>query len=238
MKCPMQLTIIILTLVILLGAAVMLQRVDPTQKIPTVATYTFADTLARGKYDLDSLKAIIGDNKGLPEGFEVAAAIAYSAFPELKDVKIDMVLTGGGAPMESTVRIPSLMGPRKNRRYRILLNDASDSYFEPILLRSLPFDAQVGILAHELGHIVYYDELNVLEFGKWGVNYLRDDDFRATHERTTDLMAVYHGLGSQIYQYAWYVRYDSSCQAFYEKGKDFIDKYYLTDEELLNSLNR
>lgn len=234
----MQLTIIILTLVILLGAAVMLQRVDPKQKIPTVATYTFADTLARGKYDLDSLKAIIGDNKGLPEGFEVAAAIAYSAFPELKDVKIDMVLTGGGAPMESTVRIPSLLGPRKSRRYRILLNDANDSYFEPILLRSLPFDAQVGILAHELGHIVYYDELNVLEFGKWGVNYLRDEDFRATHERTTDLMPVYHGLGSQIYQYAWYVRYDSSCRAFYEKGKDFIDKYYLTDEELLKRLNR
>jgi hypothetical protein len=59
-----------------------------------------------------------------------------------------------------------------------LLNNEQPSYFEPILLRSLPFDAQVGVLAHELGHIVYYEHLNTLQFGKWGINYLRNDDFR------------------------------------------------------------
>jgi hypothetical protein len=106
----------------------------------------------------------------------------------------------------------------------------------PILLRSLPFDAQVGILAHELGHIAYYHKMNILQFGKWGLKYLDDDEFRATHERTTDLMPVYHGLGSQIYQYAYFVRKDSSCAEFYEQGKDFMDKYYLTDEELLDSM--
>ena len=232
----MHIAIVILSIVVLLGAAVMLQQVDPEQKPPDVGTHTFADTLANRDYDLDSLKAIIGVNKGLPRGFEVAAAIACSAFPELKDVRVDMILTDGGAPMESTVNIASLLGPRKNRRYRILLNDAKDSYFDPILLRSLPFDAQVGILAHELGHVVYYHKLNVLQFGKWGVEYLRDEDFRAAHERTTDLMPVYHGLGSQIWQYAWYVRYDSSCTAFYARGKDFMDRYYLTDRELLEAV--
>lgn len=238
MKTVMQIAIVVISVILLLGVTVALHHVDPTQKAPTVETYAFEDTLANRAYDLDSLKAMIGDNKGLPEGFEVAGAIAYSAFPELKDVRIDMIITDGGAPMESTVDIASLLGPRKNRRYRILLNDASDSYFDPILLRSLPFDAQVGILAHELGHVVYYHDLNIFEFGKWGLNYLRDDTFRATHERTTDLMPVYHGLGSQIWQYAWYVRYDSSCSAFYERGKDFMDKYYMTDVELLKALER
>jgi len=224
--------LIVLALTFLLVGGVLLQDVDPEQVVPDFQVYSFPDTLANRTYDLDSLKAIIGDNKTLPEGFEVAAAIACSAFPQLKDVKIDMILTPGGAPMEATVAIRSLFGARKNRRYKILLNDAKDSFFDPILLRSLPFDAQVGVIAHELGHVVYYHELNLLEFGRWGLNYLRDDKFRAVHERSTDLMPVYYGLGSQIYQYAWFVRHDASCLEFFEVEKEFMDKYYMTDTEL------
>lgn len=232
----MQTAIVILAIISLLGITVLVQRVDPEQRKPNGETHVFADTLAYRHYDIDSLKTIIGDNKGLPNGFEVAAAIAYSAFPQLKDVKIDMILMHGGAPMESTVDIASLLGPRKDRRYRILLNDDPESYFKPILLRALPFDAQVGILAHELGHIVYYEDLNIFAFGKWGLRYLMEDDFRATHERTTDLMPVYHGLGSQIYQYAYFIRKDSTCREFYEQGKEFLDKYYMTDDELFEAM--
>jgi len=221
-----------------LAVAVTLQHVEPNQKLPTIVVHQFADTLVGTAYDLDSIRALIGRNKGLPVGFETAAAIAYSAFPQLKDVQIDLILTQDGAPMESTVSIWSLFGPRHAREYHILLNNAENSYFDPILLRSLPFDAQVGILAHELGHIVYYEELNVLQFGKWGLKYLQDDQFRAAHERSTDMMPVYYGLGSQIYQYAYYVRYDPSCKEFYAQGKDFMDTYYLTDEELLEAIQK
>ena len=222
----------------LVAAGVLLQRVDPAQKRPDFEPYCFPDTLANRSYNLDSLKAIIGDHKGLPEGFEVAAAIAYTAYPQLKDVKIDMILTQDGAPMESTLDVWTLFGQRKNRQYRILLNDTrkEGAFFEPILLRSLPFDAQVGILAHELGHVVYYHRLNLFKFGKWGLKYLKDDKFRAIHERTTDLMPLYHGLGSQIYQYAYFVRKDSSCIEFFKKEQAFMDKYYMTDEELLEAI--
>jgi hypothetical protein len=233
MKRLAKIGLTILGVIIFLIAAVLLQNVDPVlQKATLPEPYNFDDTLANHSYDLDSLKRIIGTNKGLPSGFEIAGAIAYSAYPELKDVEIDMVLIKGGAPMESRPLISTLIGPRKYRRYVILLNDEQSSYFEPILLRSLPFDAQVGILAHELGHIVYYERLNILQFGRWGLNYLRSDDFRARHERFTDVMPVYHGLGSQIYQYAYFVRKDSTCIEFYEAGKDFMDKYYMTDDEL------
>lgn len=238
MKRFAQVILVIFSLVVFVAVVVLIQNVDPKQKPPSIETHSFADTLANRSYDLDSLKAIIGNNKGLPDGFEIAAAIAYSAFPQLKDVNIDMILTQGGAPMESTVEINTLFGSKSNRQYLILLNDAQNSFFEPILLRSLPFDAQVGILAHELGHIAYYHELNVFEFGRWGLNYLRDDEFRATHERSTDLMPVYYGLGNQIYQYAYFVRYDPSCKSFYQVEKDFMDKYYMTDKELLEAISK
>jgi hypothetical protein len=232
MSTFLKIILCILILIVLLFVAVIIQDVDPSQ-VPTVAQHSFADTLANRSYDLDSLRRLIGENKGLPPGFETAAAIAFSAYPELRDVEIKMLLANGGAPMESRPEISTLFGPRKNRRYVVLLSNERPSYYEPILLRSLPFDAQVGILAHELGHIVYYHQLNTLQIGKWGLNYLLDDEFRATHERTTDLTPIYHGLGSQIYQYAYFVRKDSTCIALYESGKDFMDKFYMTDEELI-----
>ena len=233
MKLIAKIVLTIIATALLIMAAVVVQNVDPVvpkEMLPT--PFSFADTLANHSYDLDSLKRIIGNNKGLPPGFEIAGAIAYSAYPELKDVAIDMVLVNGGAPMESRPLISTLFLPRAYRHYVILLNNETPSYFEPILLRSLPFDAQVGILAHELGHIVYYQQHNTLAIGKWGLNYVRDDDFRARHERFTDLMPVYHGLGSQIYQYAYFVRKDSTCIEFYKEGKDFMDRYYMRDDEL------
>jgi hypothetical protein len=213
----------------------LLQQVDPVQKPIITSPYSFADTLADHNYDLDSLKEIIGGNKGLPVGFEIAAAIAFSAYPELNDVEIKMELVNGGAPMESRPEIFTLFGPRKYRRYLVVLNNERPSNFEPILLRSLPFDAQVGILAHELGHVVYYEHLSTFQLGKWGIKYLRDPDFRAAHERSTDLMPIYHGLGSQIFQYAYFVRKDPTCESFYAQDKDFMDTFYMTDEELASA---
>lgn len=224
--------------ILLLFILILLQSVEPEQIKPDIESYNFPDRLLQSDFSLDSLKDIVGDTKGLPEGFEKAALIAYSAYPELRNVRIDMVLTQAGAPMESNFDISTLFGARENRVYEILLNDASNTNFDPILLRSLPFNAQVGILAHELGHVAYYHRLNTLQIVKWGINYLLDDEFRSKHERSTDLMPIYHGLGIQIYQYAWYVRNDPSCKPIYEEfGKEFIDKYYMTDFEIKEAMN-
>ena len=133
MKRLIQIGLILISLIFLLaGDSSLASGRSEHKKNPRVKPYAFDDTLANRRYNLDSLKKIIGENKGLPPGFETAAAIAYSAFPQLKDVNIDMILTEEGAPMESTVEIGSLFGGRKNRRYHILLNDARNSFFDPI----------------------------------------------------------------------------------------------------------
>lgn len=217
---------------------ILFQSVDPVQVDRKTTSFIFADTLEGRTYNMDSLIQLVGTNKGLPEGYEMAALLAFAAYPELKDVYIDMELTQSGAPMESNFDIRTLFGPKQNRVYKILLNDATNTQFDEILLRSLPFEAQVGILAHELGHVAYYDELSTLQIAKWGLMYLASSEFRAKHEKSTDLMPVYHGLGSQIYQYAYYVRYDPSCRDLYEQfGAEFIDKYYMTDVELAKAIS-
>ncbi len=222
----------------LLFFSILIQDVEPEQSFCDYPYHEFPDTLANSRYDLDSLKKRIGENKILAPGYEVQSALALTAFPELEEVSIEFVMTDYGAPMESSVDPWSLIGLRRNRKYQILLNDATGSFFDPILLRNLPFDAQVGILAHELGHTVYYHNLNLLEFAQWGLCYAMDNDFRAKHERSTDLMPVLYGLGHQIYQYAYFVRKDSSCAEFYEQDQWFMDTFYMSDEELLPYLEK
>ena len=108
----MHIILIAISPFVIISTLVLIQNVDPAQHQPDFTPYDFADTLANQEYDLDSLKRIIGDNKGLPKGFEIAAAIAYSAYPQLKDVKIDMVLQPKGAPMEASMNPWTLLNSR------------------------------------------------------------------------------------------------------------------------------
>lgn len=218
---------------------VLFQTVQPEQIYPSTIDQVFAKPLDPNKLSLDSLQNIVGDNKTTPTGFEKAALVAYSVYPELKNQTIEMVLRNTGAPMESNFDILSLFEKRENRLYQILLNDAENTGYDPILLRNLPFDAQVGILAHELGHTVYYTNLSTLELAKFGLMYLVSSDFRASHERSTDMMPVYHGLGHQIHHYAWFVRNSPQCKPLYEEfGKEIIDRYYMTDKELAHEIEQ
>ncbi len=224
---------------LLLALLILSQAVDPIQVDPQLDVHVFPNKIDPDLLSSDSLWKVVGSKKAVPKTFEKASLVAISAYPQLRDVNVEMVLTQSGAPMESNFDIRTLFGKGKNRVYRILLNDADQTNFEPILLRSLPFDAQVGILAHELGHVAYYHQLSTLQIAKWGVMYLASSDFRAKHERSTDLMPLYHGLGHQIYDYAWYVRNDPSCRPLYEQfGTAFIDKYYMSDQELLQHLEK
>jgi hypothetical protein len=213
------------------------QDVPPDQHLPDSVLHEFPDTLANETYNWDSLEVLMGPDKQLPPQFEKAALIAYSVYPELKDAKIKMVLTSSGAPMESNFELLTLLQPRSERVYEIRLNNAKESMFDGILMRDLPFDAQVGILAHELAHVVYYENLSSLQIANLCLKYLLSMDFRARHERSTDMMPIYYGLGTQLYQYAWFVRYDVRNQAMYQKWGSWMDRFYLKDTEILQIMS-
>jgi hypothetical protein len=199
----------------------------------------YPSMLSEKAYNIDSLYYLYGSNKQLAPGYELQCLLALSAYPELKEAHIDFILQEGGAPMESTFDYLSLLGKEKSRSYKILLNDSEESSFlEPILLRNLPFDAQTGILVHELGHTVYYRELNLFQIISWALNYGLRPSYRATHERSTDELTIYQGMGWQILQYAEFVRYDASTKDLYANGKVFMDTFYLTPEEIERSMTK
>lgn len=241
LKRAAQLAIGLLSTLLLFFLLVLLQSVNPEQDHDQnrIAHFPVRPSLeANAQQPIDSLLRHYGSNKVLPPGYEQQALLALSAYPELASVAITFELTIDSAPMEATFDYATLLGRGRHRAYRILLNDGHNA-MEPILLRNLPFDAQVGILAHELGHVAYYHKHSSLQLAKWGLSYLWSEDFRARHERSTDMAPVYRGLGWQILAYALYVRTDASTRPFYEQyGAVFMDKFYHTPAEIKAEMQR
>ncbi len=164
-----------------------------------------------------------GQNKILPKGFEIATLVALSHYPELKEVKIRFVLKETFIPLVSRPNITSMFKRKKNWEYLVIISDHSNDDMETILLKNLSFNAQVGIIGHELGHTAYYLDKKIGDMIGVGFNYI-NKKYRANFEKDTDKRAIDHGLGWQLYDYAIFSR---SLPDMTRENIDWIDKYYM-----------
>jgi hypothetical protein len=148
---------------------------------------------------VDTLMAKYGNKKLFVEEFKEPALIALSYYPELKDVNIDFKYSDEATTMAARPSPLSLFS--SERKYLILINNSRD--FEGILLEDVPFNAQIGIIGHELAHIADYNNHNL-----WGIAgiYFRylDIQRRALFEKEIDKATIERGLGWQLYDWATY----------------------------------
>ncbi len=147
---------------------------------------------------IDSLKTTYGNLKSLPRGYELQALLALSHYPELQNVKIKFRAKKGGAPFVSRPTVWStFFRGKKKRTYLILIRERDDPMFSPILLKNMPFNAQIGVFGHELAHTQdfyhrgFFKMLNVV-FGNFSQEYLDNFEFE------TDRRAIQFGLGFQL----------------------------------------
>jgi hypothetical protein len=76
---------------------------------------------------------------------------------------------------------------------------------KPILFQNLPFNAQVGVIGHELGHVLDFSSmitLGVVKHAARSVSSTYVDHF----EYRTDSICIAHGLGYQLLSWSSYVR--------------------------------
>lgn len=170
----------------------------------------------------DSLKKEWGKNKVFLDKLELQALIALSYYPELKDVKITFVRKNLNSSMAARPRILSTLRKRGKRKYLVLLDD----YDAKVPFDSTTFNAQVGVIGHELGHIAYYESKSSWNLMGLPIKYL-NKTFRSTFEKDTDKAAILHGLGWQLY--AW--KLHSEAQA--SKHPDYLaykSRFYLSSK--------
>lgn len=142
---------------------------------------------------------------GVAKAYEQAVYSTVSFFPELKNTPIIFVHTKTRWPLTSQPFFSDILKPYGKRCYRIIISEESSPNLEPVLLKNLPFNAQIGALGHELGHIADYQKKTGIEMMGLGLLYWTGYSRKKVEQRA-DRLAIDHGLGYQLYEWSSHVR--------------------------------
>ena len=178
---------------------------------------------------LDSLKLVFSNNKTVLADYELATYLALSYFPELIDTRIAFKRAKIKTTFNARPTVLSLIFRSKDKRKYIIRvnNQLKDSI---INFRTIPFNAKVGLLGHELSHIKDYHQQNFFQvFGRL-LSY-RNKKSKARFEKEIDQSTIKAGLGWQLYDWSKFVLEESNAKLRY---KEFKGEIYLTPNQISN----
>ena len=151
-------------------------------------------------------KNVFGKKKSMPAEFEKQILAALSYFPELRETKITFTLIKSNSGIiETRPEWLSVFRNSKQRGYVVFIGDSSAKHSPPFKFRDSPVNGQVGIIGHELTHILYFSRRNTFGLLKTGiahVSYRYMDNF----ENKTDSVCIERGLGYQLIDWNIYLR--------------------------------
>lgn len=190
-----------------------------------LAQTVFKRTILESDYKVDSLETLYGKNKELLPEFKLQTLIALSGYPELKETAIRFQYH----PISTTGKtIPVWQSLFTNQRQYVIYINAN-SKGKNISLKDVPFNAQVGLLAHELGHITQFRKKNTFSFFSWAINVLSSRNAHIAMEKQTDKIAIDHGFGNQLLDWTSFVLFQSGAS---RKYLAFKRKFYLQPAEI------
>ena len=174
----------------------------------------------------DSLHSNYGSKKKFVKEFELQALIALSYYPELKDVPITFQYHDIKTTMEVRPEFGSAI-KNHNRKYIIFI-DNNTHHNEGVLLGDVPFNAQIGVIGHELAHIMDFEQRSVKRIILLASGY---EVFKnhARYERSIDEYAIGRGLGWQLMEFADFIQNRSNASARYKRFKQIN---YLSSVEI------
>lgn len=174
----------------------------------------------------DSLYTIFSESVIFYDEFLDQSLIALSYYPDLVGVKIEFKASNEKTTMAARPK-PRTLFSKRRRRYLILINNGERD-FDGVKLHDVPFNAQIGVIGHELAHIADYEKHNM--FGVMGILFRYADRGRKPlFENEIDRATVERGLGWQLYDWATF-----SLENPYstDEFKEFKRKHYLSPEQI------
>jgi len=170
-------------------------------------------------------------NKRLPPGFETQAIEALSHFPELKETSIKFRVKASRMTAKTRPTFISSFLPRGHRAYLITISNQTIPVLSPILLGSLPYDAQVGLLGHELSHVADFSNKTTLRSFRDLVGHL-SAHWLDRLEFHTDWIAIQHGLGKNLMAWSAYIR--NTFHVKYWRGSGYVMEKNNSIERYMN----
>lgn len=135
--------------------------------------------------------------------WQTRAALLF--YPELKTTKITFKVKKSRSPLSARPRIWSVFQRPRNRNYVIVISSKTLKWLEPILLKNLSFNAQIGVLGHELSHVADFQQRR----GIWFIRHAAlhsNKKYVDKFENSTDSRCIKHGLGYQLLAWSEEVR--------------------------------
>jgi hypothetical protein len=164
------------------------------------------DITARMNKEYLSNKKVFGANKQMPAEFEKQILTALSYFPELRETKITFTLVkGNSGVIETRPEWISVFRNSRHRGYVVFIGDSSARYSPLFKFRDSPVNGQVGIIGHELAHILYFSRRNTFGLLKTGIAHV-SARYMDNFENKTDSVCIERGLGYQLIDWNIYLR--------------------------------
>lgn len=174
---------------------------------------------------LETLRSNHSNNKVLLSEYELPILIALSRYPELANTDIEFVFQKIKSNLAARPKGFNVFRRKGKRKYKVMVNLPE---FARAPLDSATFNAQVGVIAHELAHIAYYESKRtprIVLDGLWYWNL----NFRSRFERATDARTIEHGAGWQLRDFSLFIQEFITDDPKYSAYKDRV---YMTPAEI------
>jgi hypothetical protein len=178
-------------------------------------------------------------NKTMPSQFERQIRVALAYYPTLKQTKIIFKVRKTRTPLAAAPTFWSAFRRSSKRTYIITISsESSVPFLNKILLDSLGFNAQIGVLGHEISHILEFNSKNSLFFV--GL-VLRNVSKKAIDrfENNTDKRCIEQGLGYQLLAWSTEVRRNLNIKEW--RGADNLGEQkrerYMSPPTILSLIN-
>jgi hypothetical protein len=176
-----------------------------------------------------------GKNKEIPSSIQKNVLTALAFYPELKNTAISFIFKENikTSVMQAQPVFSSMIGRRKNRRYRINISEHFSLIHSKMPILKIPDTVMVGWLGHELGHILDYEGKSNSEMISFGYRYYFHSSFVKHAEMMADSLAVEHGLGHYIVATKRFILDNAELPQAY---KDKIRKLYLSPDVIVEQV--
>jgi hypothetical protein len=167
------------------------------------------------------LKKEFGENKVYPQQFEKQILIALSHYPELKNSPILFRIRKRHGGLNTRATWAGVFQSPRKRHFVITISDSTENALMPVLFKNLPFNAQVGVMGHELAHAIDFFHMTTKQIILHAVKNV-SAKYIDHFEFNTDAICIAHGLGYQLLEWSRYVRKKMNRETW--RGPDYIHR--------------
>lgn len=182
----------------------------------------------------DSDEVVSFKNKTVPKVILEPVLKALSYFPDLDTVDISFEFKEkiSGSVMQAQPKIISLfVNGKEERKYRVKITRVLELGDELLPIEEVPFDALVGWIGHELGHVMDYLNRSSTEMMHFGARYFLSKKKVTEAELTADGYAIDCGMGHQILANKIYIL---NNEGFAEAYRDKIKSLYMSPDQIIS----